>query len=209
MTHTLHRTGELDTLREDFPMLTHVARGFNGQGAGPRLKKIAQTMTKHTDLHFGDCKVGNKYTMDPAEIMEKLTVGCQVVFKDKDSLIACMKELKEIDQGISIVVSGIFEEVFDCCQKAGLTPPLIEFALGVHGNTQKLWPAEILEFVTMCGHGLVSGRLVKKMVEDIKKKKSNVEKAAIELAKPCLCGIFNPDRAAKLLKKMVGQEKGL
>ena len=205
MTHTLHRTGDLQSIKEDFPLLTHVARGFNDQGASVRLKKIAQTMTKCTDLHFGDCKVGNKYLMDSTEIMDKLTVGCQVVFKDKESLIGCMKELKQIDQGISIVVSGIFEEVFECCDKAGLKPPLIEFALGVHGNTKRLWPPEVLDFVTMCGHGLVSGRLVKKMVEDIKKKKIAVEKAAIELAKPCLCGIFNPDRAAKLLKKMVGQ----
>ena len=204
MTHTLHRTGDLQTIKEDFPMLTHVARGFNDKEAGPRLKKIAQTMTKYTDLHFGDCKVGNKYTMDPAEIMDKLSVGCQVVFKDKDSLIACMKELKQVDQGISIVVSGLFDEVFDCCNKAGLKPPLIEFALGVHGNTKTLWPPEILEFVTMCGHGLVSGRLVKRMVEDIKKNKTTVEKAAIELAKPCLCGIFNPYRAGKLLQKMIG-----
>ena len=204
MTHTLHRTGDLESIREDFPMLTHVARGFNDQNAAPRLKQIALTMIKHTDLHFGDCKVGNKYTMDPAEIMEKLSVGCQVVFKDKKSLIACMKELKEKNQGISIVVSGLFDEVFDCCQKAGIDPPLIEFALGVHGNTQKLPPPEILDFVTMCGHGLVSGNLVKKMVRDLKKKKITLEKAAIELAKPCLCGIFNPDRASKLLKKMLG-----
>lgn len=204
MTHTLHRTGDLESIREDFPMLTHVARGFNDQNAAPRLKQIAMTMIKHTDLHFGDCKVGNKYTMDPAAIMEKLSVGCQVVFKDKKSLIACMKELKQIDQGISIVVSGLFDEVFDCCKKAGINPPLIEFALGVHGNTQKLPPPEILDFVTMCGHGLVSGNLVKKMVRDLKKKKITLEKGAIELAKPCLCGIFNPDRAAKLLKKMVG-----
>jgi len=204
MTHTLHRTGDLESIQEDFPMLTHVARGFNDQNAAPRLKQIALTMIKHTDLHFGDCKVGNKYTMDPAEIMDKLTVGCQTVFKDKESLIACMKELKQIDQGISIVVSGLFDEVFDCCKKAGIDPPLIEFALGVHGNTQKLPPPEILDFVTMCGHGLVSGNLVKKMVRDLKKKKITLEKAAIELAKPCLCGIFNPDRAAKLLKKMVG-----
>jgi len=204
MTHTLHRTGDLESIREDFPMLTHVARGFNDQNAAPRLKQIALTMIKHTDLHFGDCKVGNKYTMDPAEIMEKLSVGCQVVFKDKKSLIACMKELKEKDQGISIVVSGLFDEVFDCCKKAGIDPPLIEFALGIHGNTKRLWPPEILDFITMCGHGLVSGNLVKKMIRDVKKKKVTLEKAAIELAKPCLCGIFNPDRAAKLLKKMVG-----
>lgn len=203
MTHTLHRTGDLESIKEDFPMLTHVARGFNDVGAGPRLKQIAQTMTKHTDLHFGDCKVGNKYIMNPAEIMEKLTVGCQVVFKDKESLIACMKELKEKDQGISIVVSGLFDEVFECCKQAGIEPPLIEFALGFHGNTKKLWPPEILDFVTMCGHGLVSGSLVKKMVTDIKKNKITVEKAAVELAKPCLCGIFNPHRAAILLRKMV------
>lgn len=202
MTHTLHRTGDLESIREDFPMLTHVARGFNDQGASVRLKKIAQTMTKYTDLHFGDCKVGNKYQMGPAEIMDKLTVGCQVVFKDKESLISCMKELKEKDQGVSIVVSGLFDEVFDCCRTAGINPRLIEFALGIHGNTKKLLPPEILDFVTMCGHGLVSGRLVKRMVEDIKKKKITVEKAALELAKPCLCGIFNPHRAAKLLTKM-------
>jgi hypothetical protein len=203
MTHTLHRTGDLQSLREDFPMLTHVARGFNDKGASPRLKRIAETMTKYSNLHFGDCKVGNRYMMDPAEIMDKLTVGCQTVFKDKESLIACMKELKQIDQGISIVVSGLFDEVLGCCKEAGLKPPLIEFALGVHGNTQKLWPPEILDFVTMCGHGLVSGRLVKRMVEDIRKNKTTVENAALELAKPCLCGIFNPDRAAKLLRKMV------
>jgi hypothetical protein len=205
MTHTLHRTGDLESIREDFPMLTHVSRGFNDVGANPRLKQIAQIMTKYSDLHFGDCKVGNKYIMDPAEIMDRLSVGCQVVFKDKESLIGCMKELKEKDQGISIVVSGLFDEVFDCCRKAGINPPLIEFALGVHGNTKKLWPPEILDFVTMCGHGLVSGRLVKRMVADIKRKKITVEKAALELAKPCLCGIFNPHRAAKLLTKMTAE----
>jgi DNA-binding transcriptional regulator YhcF (GntR family) len=57
-------------------------------------------------------------------------------------------------------------------------------------------------FQRLVQDGLVSGYLVKKMVEDIKKKKIPLKKAAIELAKPCLCGIFNPDRAAKLLKSM-------
>ena len=113
-----------------------------------------------------------------------------------------MKELKEKKVGISVVVSGLFDEVFECCEKAGINPPLVEFALGIHGNKEKIWPPEILDFVTMCGHGLVSGHLVKKMVEDIKKKKITIKKAAMELAKPCLCGAFNPHRAAKLLKSM-------
>ncbi len=202
MTHTLHRTGDTESLKKDFPMLTHVARGFNDIGAGERLKQMAEIARKYTDLNFGDCKVANQFMMPPDEIMQKHTVGWQVVFKDEKSLIACVKELKAKNVGISVVVSGLFDEVFACCEKAGIHPPLIEFALGIHGNKDKIWPLEILDFVTMCGHGLVSGHLVKKMVEDIQKKKITVQKAATELAKPCLCGIFNPDRAAKLLKRL-------
>jgi hypothetical protein len=186
-------------------MLTHVARGYNDIGAGERLRQMAEIARKYTDLNFGDCKVANKFMMPPEEIMEKHTVGWQVVFKDKESLIACMKELNEKKVGISVVVSGLFDEVFECCQKAGIHPPLIEFALGIHGNKEKIWPPEVLDFVTMCGHGLVSGHLVKKMVEEIKKKKITIEKASVELARPCLCGAFNPHRAARLLAKMVAR----
>lgn len=205
MTHTLHRTGDIESLREDFVMLTHVARGYNDIGAGERLKEMAQIARKYTDLNYGDCKVSNQFMMPPEEIINKHTVGWQVVFKDKESLVSCMKELKEKNIGISVVVSGLFDEVFDCCKKAGIGPPLIEFALGIHGNKDKIWPPEILDFVTMCGHGLVSGHLVKKMVEEIKKKKITIKEAAIELTKPCLCGAFNPHRAAKLLEKLVPQ----
>jgi len=202
MTHSLHRTGYIEGLEEDFPMLTHVARGYNDIGAGERLKEMAKIARKYTDLNFGDCKVANKFMVPPEEIMEKHTVGWQVVFKDKENLIACMEELKEKNIGISVIVSGLFDEVFDCCQKTGITPPLIEFALGIHGNKEKIWPPEILDFVTMCGHGLVSSNLVKKMLDEVKKNKITIEEAAIELAKPCLCGIFNPHRAARLLRKL-------
>jgi hypothetical protein len=40
------------------------------------------------------------------------------------------------------------------------------------------------------------------MLEDIKKEKITIKKAAIGLAKPCLCGIFNPDRAVKWLQSL-------
>lgn len=182
-------------------MLTHVARGFNDKDAGPGLKQIALTMMKHTDLHFGDCKIGNKYQMDPAEIVEKLTVGCQGVFKDKESLIACIKEPKEKDQGISIVVSGLFDEIFDCCHQAGIKPPLIEFALGVHGNTQKLWPPEILDFVTMCGHGLVSGRLVKKWLKTSRRARSRWKKRPSSWPRPVCAGYSIPTGQKSFFEK--------
>jgi hypothetical protein len=54
----------------------------------------------------------------------------------------------------------------------------------------------------MCGHGMVSVNLILKMVEKVKKRKVTAEKAAEQLFKPCMCGIFNPHRAAKLLTRL-------
>ena len=42
--------------------------------------------------------------------------------------------------------------------------------------------------------------LINKAVERIQAGKITPEKAAENLFKPCMCGIFNPHRAAKLLK---------
>ena len=54
----------------------------------------------------------------------------------------------------------------------------------------------------MCGHGMVSVNLIKKAVEKVKNGKLTSEKAAENLFKPCMCGIFNPHRAAKLLERL-------
>jgi len=54
----------------------------------------------------------------------------------------------------------------------------------------------------MGDHARVAPNLIKAMVEDVKKGKKSAEGAADELARHCGCGVFNPYRAAKLLKKM-------
>jgi len=40
------------------------------------------------------------------------------------------------------------------------------------------------------------------MIHQVKKGKKSLREAAEELAKPCQCGIFNPQRAEKLLAKL-------
>jgi Fe-S-cluster-containing dehydrogenase component len=54
---------------------------------------------------------------------------------------------------------------------------------------------------------MVSPRLVERQVKDILRGVRSVEEAAIELAKPCTCGVFNPKRAEELLAAMVEEEK--
>ena len=44
------------------------------------------------------------------------------------------------------------------------------------------------------------------MIEKCRKGLCTPEKAATELFKPCMCGIFNTDRAAMLIRKMIEKE---
>jgi hypothetical protein len=74
--------------------------------------------------------------------------------------------------------------------------------MGRWGNTDRLPPLEVLQLNTMCGHGMVAVGLINEVIEDIKAGKSTVEEGAERLFAPCMCGIFNPHRAALILNDL-------
>ena len=49
---------------------------------------------------------------------------------------------------------------------------------------------------------MISVNLVKKMIADIRKGIITPKKAAQKLAEPCVCGIFNPEKAERLLTEL-------
>jgi hypothetical protein len=110
--------------------------------------------------------------------------------------------LKEADLGIPINISGLLEEVRECCKGAGMMPHSAEQSLGVFGKTDRLPPREVLEINTMCGHGMVSFNLIKKIIEEVKLERMTPEQGAYHLAKPCECGAFNPTRARHMLEAL-------
>ena len=126
-----------------------------------------------------------------------------MVFKDREALKACLQEMKEKDFGISVVISGLYEEVKKICSELGLSPHTVNQSLGIHGKTERLPEEKVLEIITMCGHAMVSSNLVLHMSKEIKEGKITCEKAAKELSRLCDCGVFNTYRAEKLLQKMV------
>jgi hypothetical protein len=79
----------------------------------------------------------------------------------------------------------------------------VEHSLGIHGATEKLPSQAILDISTMCGHGMVAFSLVEHLVDEVKAGRLTVEKAAQELAKQCVCGVFNPVRAAEIIRKLL------
>jgi len=116
-----------------------------------------------------------------------------------------VEELIRADLGISINITGLMDEVQQCCRKAGLERHSGEHSLGFWGAKDRLPEREILEFNTLCGHGMVSFNLIRRLTEYVKLRRLTPKEAARIMAKCCECGVFNPIRAENLLAKFLPQ----
>ena len=209
MTHTLHRQGTPENLNNDYVILAMSAKGYNEEGSASKLREFLRIAMRYNPVNMGDMKTGNMYQTDPEEIIRgvKDTSIVHAVFTDVRKVARVLQEVKEANLGISVVVSGLFEPVRKCCKELGQKPAphTVEHSLGVWGRTDKLPERGILEISTMCGHGMVSFNLVRDAVEDVKAGRITAQEAALKLAEPCVCGVFNPTRAAQLLEIMAGK----
>lgn len=213
MTHTLHRLGSRKSLERDYVILAMTAKGLNREGAAPKLRKILSIFARYHPVNMGNvmggCSLCKSKDTPPIETIKKASDESVVhaVYTDKETVKKVLKELKEADLGMSIVVSGIFDEVFGLCKDVSIRGPFtVNLSLGIMGKTERLPHEEILEIITMCGHAMVSKHLTRDQIEKVKKGKITVEQAAKELAKQCVCGIFNPTRAAELLNRYLRRE---
>lgn len=205
MTHTLHRRGKFEDLKKDFVVFTMSAKTVNARGSAEKMQKFFKIMEKYQPINYGDMKTGNLFNTDRDTIYDNIRDNSIVhfVFTDKDVVRKVLEELKNAELGTSVVVSGLVEMTDQLCKQAGLKMHTVEFSGGIHGKLELLPDGPILEVTTMCGHGMVASNLVKEMVSQVKKRKRTLQEAAVELAKPCQCGIFNPKRAETLLEKFL------
>ncbi|GHS93599.1 hypothetical protein AGMMS50276_04490 [Synergistales bacterium] len=206
MTHTLHRVGTVESLRGDWVVLCMPSKDINHEGSAPKLQRFLKICRANHCVTLGDCRGGNEFYQGSQEaVLENVEDRAVVTatFNNEKDLVGVMKQLKEEDLGLSVIVSGLTDHVEKCCHEAGLKPHTVEHSLGRLGDTAKLPPQEILAIATMCGHSMVAVNFIYEMVEKVRKGSISAEQAAQELFKPCMCGIFNTDRAAKLIKALV------
>lgn len=205
MTNTLHRQGDVESLKGDFVVFAHTAKGINKEGSGPKIQEFMRICLRHNPVNIGDAKQGNIH-QDDIDIHRLISrqgdgAAAAAVFADMESLQKVIEDLVQADLGICINVSGLLEEVDSCCAKAGIKRHSVEHSLGFWGATDRLPERHILEIHTMCGHGMVSFNLIRKMIEQVKLRRLSPKKAAKILAKCCECGAFNPKRAEQLLER--------
>ena len=206
MSHTLHRSGSEKSLSKDFVILIMPENGLNDQNSEEKLRKCFDILLKHNPVNTGDSKNGSRYSLGSDEevlkrLEEKETIFA--VYDNEEDLTDVLKELKDLDCGLSVVISGLFDRSCKCAKNAGLHPHTAGISLGVMGKTDLLPETDVRDISVMCGHGLISYNLIKKLVEEVKRGRKIPKQAAEEMAECCICGVFNVKRAETIISSMM------
>ena len=209
MSHSLHRAGTAQNLQNDFTIIVRPERGYNDRGSREKQQKVLQALYDCNACNItaarGEHFAGNIYETGIENIVEGVGEGQSVfaAFDDQGNLEKFLRFLVEGDFGLSVVVQGLCDRVNESLERVGLKLHTANHSLGVWGKTSRLHDAHILEITTMCGHGIVSPYLVMDCIEKVRADKMSAREAAVVLAKPCICGIFNPTRAEALIRRLV------
>ncbi len=207
MTNTLHRQGAVESLKEDYVIFVTMARGINRDGSAPKVHEFLRICQKYNPVNIGSSKMGSvlQDDVDFRGLVTGLKDGSTsaAVFTDLDTLQKVLAELIEADLGISINVSGLLDGVQECCHGNGIERHSVEHSLGFWGSRDRLPERDVLEINTLCGHGMVSFSLIRKMMEQVKMRRLTPREAAEIMGKCCECAVFNTTRAEHLLEKVL------
>jgi hypothetical protein len=225
MTNTLHRFGDAQSFRDDYIVFAIPSRGRNDQNSVPKLKKFLQIALKYKPVNLGDARHGgalrasrslnplahwrrdNKPDFDNVIAGVDTPTTVAAVFDNLEAAQACTKEVREADLGLSINISTSVAGAQECCKSAGICRHSAGYSLGFEGKTEYLPNSDVLTVSTMCGHGMISTSLAKKMIDWVKEGRRTPKDASAVLARFCSCGVFNPSRATRILEEARGRSK--
>lgn len=205
MTHTLHREGAEESKQEDFVLLCMTEPGVNQKGSQKIKKQVFDILGEENPVNMGEMHTGNLFNHEKTTLRKNLQDNSffHGVYDAEKKVITILRKLKERDFGLNIVLTGHSPTVQQICEKIDQPIHTIEHSAGLFGDTTLLAEQQYRKITTMCGHGLISKQLVKDIVGKIKKEELSLEEGARKVAEPCECGIFNPMKAKKILKKLI------
>ena len=219
MTNTLHRFGDAESFRDDYVVFAIASKGRNDQDALPKLRKFLEMAVPFKPVNLGDARHGGALrpcrNMRPSShwmrdmkpdfgaVIEGLDTPTTVaaVFDDRVNAEDFVKAVKDADLGLSINISTSIDGAEQCCHAAGISRHSVGYSLGFEGKTEKLPNSHVMMLSTMCGHGMVSHSLAKKMIDWVKEGRRTPDQAVTYLTRFCSCGVFNPARAKRILEE--------
>jgi hypothetical protein len=218
VTHTLHRYGDSGSFRDDYILLAIPSKGKNDEGAVEKLRTFLRICAAHKPANMGNGDFAAYRPSqglgpsahgerDLAQEYESVIAGINkptavaAVFDSKEKAEAALGDVVKADLGLSVNLSTSVDGARQCCRDTGIKRHSVEYSLGFWDRHNHLPNSQVLELSTMCGHGMVSFNLAKKMLEMVREGRRTPDQAVVTLARFCPCGIYNPVRAKRLLEE--------
>lgn len=225
MTNTLHRFGDSASFYDDYVVFAIPSRGKNDKGCIPKLKEFLRMAVSFKPVNLGDATHGgalrpsrgmnptSHWKRDMTPDLEAVINGVDTpttvaaVFDNRVQAEEFVKAVRKADLGLCINISTSIDGAEQCCFAAGIPRHSVGYSLGFEGKTEKLPNTQVLTLSTMCGHGMISHSLAKKMIDWVKEGRRTPEQAVTYLTRFCSCGVFNPSRARRILEDARGSMK--
>ena len=218
MTNTLHRFGDAASFFDDYIVFAIPSRGKNDEDSIPKLKRFLEMALPFQPVNLGDASHGGAlrpcrhlnplahWNRDRKPDFRAVIAGVDTattmaaVFDNRMAAEDFFKAVKEADLGLSVNISTSVDGAEQCCHAAGVPRHSVGYSLGFEGKTEKLPACQELMLTTMCGHGMVSAGLARKMIDWVREGRRTPEQAASYLTRFCSCGVYNPSRAKRILE---------
>ncbi|MDR3563107.1 MAG: hypothetical protein P4N59_16975 [Negativicutes bacterium] len=203
MTHTLLRTGDIESQKEEFCWLVYQTKGVNDAGFVDKALDYIAIIEAVGGDNWGDTKTGSVYQVGSEVVKDGLKDNSRIrgVFSSRDKAVEFLEEVVAKELGLSVLIAGVLPEVAEICAEVGIVPHSANFSLGVWGRKDKLPTEKTLSITTMCGHHTLPTKFVESVQEEVAAGKVTPEEGAKKLAAFCYCGVFNPVRCADILSK--------
>lgn len=220
MTNTLHRFGTAETFVDDYIVIAIPSKVAKAQGDPmPALRRFLQlaleygpvnigdamnggairpTRHKHALQHFGTRPVRPDYDTVIKGVTAPTTFSA--VFDRRENAEAFIERLAKEDLGLSINVSTSVENARLCCERAHLKRHSVGYSLGFEGISDNDPNRYVLMLSTMCGHGMISQVLARKMIDFVKDNRRSPDQVVAAMCRFCSCGIFNTSRARRIIE---------
>jgi hypothetical protein len=224
MTNTLHRYGNSKSFQDDFIIFAIPSKGKNDYQCIPRLKAFLKICVKYNPSNIGngnrgglapekDLKPSAHWRRDIQVNWEKVIDGVikpgtvSAVFTKQLDARNCFKEVVAADFGLSINMSSSVENAKLVAEQSGIQRHSIEYAVNVNDPHHHLPNSQVLALSTMCGHGMVSFNMAKKMLDMVREGRRTSVQAAATLVRFCPCGVYNPVRAKRLIDDACDEQR--
>ena len=218
MTNTLHRYGKAASFDDDFIIFAIPCKGKNDEGALDKLKTFLRICARYKPSNMGNSSFGSykpskalrptvHWNRDTRPDYESVIAAVEkvgtvaAVFDSKGKAESCLKDVVEAGLGLSINISTSVEGAKTTGECCSIKRHSVEYSLGFFDPHDHLPNSQVLELSTMCGHGMVSFNFAKKMLDMVREGRRTPDQAVSTMARFCPCGVYNPDRAKRLLEE--------